>query len=425
MMAGNPGPEGQRQVLLSLAMIVKDGGSDLVRCLASASSCVDEIVVVDTGSSDSSPEVAAQAGARVLSRNWQDDFAAARNISLDACRGRWILVLDADEAIAPQDGVQIRRWVEAQDRAGELSGAVITTRNYQPLTTGMRGWTAVPSADHHALPEGPPAPGYVPTRKVRIFPNHPAVRFTGCLHEIVDANLLRAGGKLVDLEIPIHHFGLLRTTPAKILHYLALARRKVEHDPRNAQAWSELADCYQNAGQLGQALTALDRALKLQAANPAYRLKAGLLLFALEKWQEAEPHLTAVVNAPEVTDEQLAESLHARALIRLRQNQPAEAAPDLALALKLDPAQGLFWNSLGVWYLLNKRGEQARAALERAQAMLPGHPDPLLNLGILYEAAGRQDQATAYFRQALAVDGECAEARRRLERRRAKRPAEI
>ncbi len=414
-LSGNRPTDPDRQFLLSLAMIVRDAGSDLARCLASVASCVDEIVVVDTGSHDASREIASAAGARVIKHAWRDDFAEARNVSLAACRGRWILVLDADEALAPQDAIALRQWVAEQDARGEFVGAVVTTRNYQ-APGAVRDWQPLPPNDPHALPQEPPASGYVPTRKVRVFPNRPEIRFEGCVHELVDRALLRAGGRLADLDLPVHHFGCLSPAPDKLRRYWKLAQRKTRHDPRDAQAWSELADCCQNLGDREGCLAALDQAIRLQPQNAAHRLKAGLLLYEAGSCNAASAQLEAAAINQGVTSGQRAEAFHCLGLIALRQGRLAQAGRHLRQALTLAPAEGRFWNSLGGWYLLGRHGEEARHALEKARDLLPGHADPLLNLGILYEAAGQLEFARNFFTRALQCDPGCQEARRRLNR---------
>ncbi len=91
------------QPLLSLCMIVKNEAENLSRCLASAQPYVDEIVVIDTGSTDETIAIAAQHGAKVFHFDWCDDFAAARNYSLSKATGEWILGLDADEELQVED----------------------------------------------------------------------------------------------------------------------------------------------------------------------------------------------------------------------------------------------------------------------------------------------------------------------------------
>jgi len=80
-------------------MIVRDEAEVLPVTLASLRAPADELVVVDTGSRDATREIARRAGARVLEEPWRDDFAAARNAALSAARGRWCLMLDADEPV--------------------------------------------------------------------------------------------------------------------------------------------------------------------------------------------------------------------------------------------------------------------------------------------------------------------------------------
>lgn len=82
---------------LALVMIVRDEAATIARCLESARGLVDEIVVLDTGSRDATPEIARSHGAQVHHFDWCDDFAAARNAALGHASSAWNLVLDADE----------------------------------------------------------------------------------------------------------------------------------------------------------------------------------------------------------------------------------------------------------------------------------------------------------------------------------------
>src|SRR5207302_9427841 len=88
-----------RGKLLAAALIVKDEERLLPACLDSLQGFVDEIVVSDTGSTDSTRETARAAGPRVIEGYWDDDFARARNAALDACDAHWVLSIDADEVV--------------------------------------------------------------------------------------------------------------------------------------------------------------------------------------------------------------------------------------------------------------------------------------------------------------------------------------
>lgn len=84
---------------LAAALIVRDEAATIERCLMSLASLVDELVVYDTGSTDDTVRLAQVAGARVVSGEWRDDFATARNAALDLCRADWVLSVDADEIV--------------------------------------------------------------------------------------------------------------------------------------------------------------------------------------------------------------------------------------------------------------------------------------------------------------------------------------
>ena len=87
---------------LSLCMIVRDEEKVLARCLDSVKDAVDEIVIVDTGSSDNTAALAKRYTRAVFPLAWTDDFSAARNFSFEKATGDYLMWLDADDAIAPE-----------------------------------------------------------------------------------------------------------------------------------------------------------------------------------------------------------------------------------------------------------------------------------------------------------------------------------
>src|SRR5690348_3827247 len=88
-----------RNDTISLCMIVKNEEKYLERCLKSVEGVVDEIIIVDTGSTDQTTEIAEKFGAKILRYQWNDDFSSARNYSLKNAKCDWILILDADEEL--------------------------------------------------------------------------------------------------------------------------------------------------------------------------------------------------------------------------------------------------------------------------------------------------------------------------------------
>ena len=104
--------ERPRSPQVSLTMIVRDEEKNLGECLEGAVEIVDEMIIVDTGSSDSTREIARHFGASVIEYQWCDDFAAARNVALDHATGEWVFVLDADDRILDRDQALLRALFE-------------------------------------------------------------------------------------------------------------------------------------------------------------------------------------------------------------------------------------------------------------------------------------------------------------------------
>jgi tetratricopeptide (TPR) repeat protein len=170
---------------MSLCMIVKDEESMLGQCLEAVKDHVDEIVVVDTGSTDRTIEIAREHGARVLETTWTGDFSAARNVSFDAATSDWILYLDADEVLADGDGPRLR---ELAGRTWREAFYLIETNHTGDLDDG----TAV---THNAM---------------RVFRNRPEYRFEGRIHEQIAHTLPGFLPSRYEVSgVRIEHYGYL------------------------------------------------------------------------------------------------------------------------------------------------------------------------------------------------------------------------
>lgn len=220
-------------------MIVRDEAALLARCLESVRGVVDEIVVVDTGSTDGTLAIAERFGARVVRFDWCDDFAAARNAGLERAQGEWILVLDADETLVP-DAAQAIRAAMREERGGFLL----------PLESDLG------DGRRHS------------TRLLRLFRGHPEIRFKGRVHEQVSASLLALGFSIGDCPALISHDGYRpqlvaeRSKHDRNLGLLALMRSEAPSDPYVAyqQGKTLLA-----AGRAAEAVAPLREALALLA----------------------------------------------------------------------------------------------------------------------------------------------------------------
>jgi tetratricopeptide (TPR) repeat protein len=155
---------------LSVCMIVRNESHHLPKALASVKGIAAEIVVVDTGSTDDTVSIATAMGAKVLHFDWIDDFAAARNAALEAATQPWILSLDADQQLASNSVGALTTALQRTDCMAQ----VMTIDLYGPPTMGQ-------SEVELAF------------KSLRLFRNHPQIRFSGRVHEDVSKSLLGMG----------------------------------------------------------------------------------------------------------------------------------------------------------------------------------------------------------------------------------------
>ena len=120
----------EKNINLSLCMIVKDEEKTLARCLNSVKSFIDEIIIVDTGSKDKTKEIAKSFNAQIYDFKWISDFSAARNFSFSKATSDYILWLDGDDFIDDENISKIENLLKSLDTKYDyVSGQYILSRN--------------------------------------------------------------------------------------------------------------------------------------------------------------------------------------------------------------------------------------------------------------------------------------------------------
>jgi glycosyltransferase involved in cell wall biosynthesis len=252
-----------RYPTLSLCLIVKNEAANLPRCLESVQGVADEIVLVDTGSTDDTLAIAASFGARVLHHAWQNDFSTARNLGLDAATGEWLLVLDADEALAPETRVRLKPalWLT------EADALQVTVRNFMPPDL-LVSYKDFPS--------------------FRLCRNRPGYRYTQTIHEQILPALVEHGARLASADLLIWHYGYVQSTVQGVTQRAArdqaMLEQAVAAEPEHAYLNYQLGALYLREQNLALAEVYLRRALERrdslgqQALSMTLRLLAELAL---------------------------------------------------------------------------------------------------------------------------------------------------
>jgi tetratricopeptide (TPR) repeat protein len=309
-------------------MIVKNEEAHLPGCLESVADLVDEIVVVDTGSTDGTRAIAERFGARVVDFPWTEDFSAARNESLRHATGQWIFWLDADDRLDEA----------ARDRLRALF-AGLGDRNEAWL---MRVLSVQDAGTGSA----------VLVDQVRLFPDHPEIRWQYPIHEQILPAIQRLGGEVRASDVEIRHEGYrdpeqFRAKLQRNLHILETARSRQPDDP---VLLFQLAVAYQGAGQVEESVPLLRQSLESGKLVQSWATRAqGLLTRAYRLLGQQREAWTACQQG-RAQDAEDVELLHEEALLRYGRNDLGGAAACLERLLERGkPDRMLQGVDAGLW----------------------------------------------------------------------------
>ncbi|MBI4247257.1 MAG: tetratricopeptide repeat protein [Candidatus Rokubacteria bacterium] len=228
-------------VRISLTMIVKNEATALPECLRAARPWVDEIVVVDTGSADGTPDIARAFGAQVYEWAWRDDFAAARNESLRHATGDWVLTLDADETLTPGSGPALREACQtAPDDVVAYDIKILCPHRDDGGFTQLNWFP-------------------------RLFRALPGIQWEGVIHEQVSTSFL-GRGRVERSGVAVHHSGYTLSAEeieAKAARNARLLERQLHDEPDFAPGWFHLAETYAYQGRVDEAIGAYRKCLRL------------------------------------------------------------------------------------------------------------------------------------------------------------------
>jgi len=233
---------------VSLVMIAKNEEKYLETCIQSVLPVIDEIVLVDTGSTDNTINIAKKYNANIYYYRWQDEFSGPRNLSLRAAKGHWILRMDPDELIASRDLPAL--WSLFQD--DNVDVVIFPVINYleDPYKVQNPKW---------ALSE-----------TCRLFKNDPRFYYQGIVHEELDNSIIdsqKRGEKVVITRSPVvlHHFGYLKEqnyVKSKLDKYVVMNKRQIEVTPDSPGPYHALGLHYYEAREFRKAIRCFNMAIK-------------------------------------------------------------------------------------------------------------------------------------------------------------------
>ncbi|MBD2625893.1 tetratricopeptide repeat protein [Anabaena variabilis FACHB-164] len=382
---------------LSLCMIVKNEETALPKCLSSVKNVVDEIVVLDTGSTDKTPQIAQQFGAKLYHFEWCNNFSKARNEALKYVTGDWVLVLDADESLTPEIVPQLK--------------AAINIEEYLLINLVRQEVGATQSP--YSLVS-------------RLFRNHPDICFDRPYHALVDDSITAILAQEPNWQIgylpgvAILHAGYQKAVINQQNKYTKAAAAMEEFfaaNPNDAYVCSKLGALYVEMGKIKEGMELLTRGLKQVLGNQNYTGKNRPRGFKDFQSQRGRNIIYENMTDNETNYDILYELHYHLGIANTHLKNVNQAISHYQSAVKL-PIYPLLklggYNNLG--NLLKGSGDLqgAKNAYETALNIDPGFVFGHYNLGMVNKAMGLFAEAIDAYNQAILLNPDYAEAYQNL-----------
>ncbi|MBF2073012.1 MAG: tetratricopeptide repeat protein [Synechococcales cyanobacterium C42_A2020_086] len=372
---------------LSLCMIVRNEAANLPRCLESVQGVVDEIVLLDTGSTDSTLAIAEAFGAKIAHFPWNQDFAEARNVALEQVTGDWVLVLDADEALAA--GV-----IPIVQQAMQQDNVLVINLIRQEIGAAQSPYSLVS----------------------RLFRRHSQIRFSRPYHALIDdsvAEILQQEPhwQIVNCpEVAILHYGY---EPGTIASRDKLQRAKAAMEqfwtahPDDPYVCSKLGALYVQMDDWQRGIELLERGLATAEAPVLYELHyhLGIAYSRLSEFERAEQHYRAAIAQPILECLKLGAYNNLGNLLKTRGDLNAALAT-YQTCIRLDAAFAQGHYNLGLTLKSMGQLEAAITHYQTAIQLNPRYAEAYQNLGVAWLKLGRVPESLDAFRQAIALHQE-------------------
>lgn len=372
---------------LSLCMIVKNEAENLPRCLESVKDVVDEIVVLDTGSTDSTIEIARSFGAKVDQFEWRQDFAEARNEALKQVTGDWVLVLDADELLAAPVVPILQQLIEREE-------ALVINLVRHEIGATQSPYSLVS----------------------RLFRRHPAVQFSRPYHAMIDDSVAQLLQKEPDwqvincAEVAILHYGY---EPGAIASRdkLQLAKTTMERawrtNPDDPYVCSKLGALYVQMDDFTKGIQLLERGLRSFSAPTApvlYELHyhLGIAYTRLKQYQLAEQHYQTATQQPILDRLKLGAYNNLGNLLKGK-GDLFNAEKTYQTCIEIDSNFAIGYYNLGMTLKAKGQLEAALTQYKTAIRLDPKYAEAYQNLGVVLLKLGKVSEGLKAFQQAIEI----------------------